>query len=557
MVLVFVCVAGAITPVSAAPGGTSPDQRSASADTTMRPFTRGAFMAMKGEYWGAIDSYRKAMTGRPDKDAAVHFSIARAFHNLSVPDSSRVHGEAAVRLDPSNIHYSVFLARLAHDMQDYPRSAELYGKAFLADSSRTDILYLQALEYVAANRPAEALGVYERLLARDPSDERYLSQTLWLQVALKRYPDAIVTLKRLISLVGPREKLQLTLGELYEQTGQGEQAVPVYREIIGRDSRSAAAWVALVDHYIRSGELELAAREFSAFDALQPKGSAQAIDMVKLFVTRAEKDSAYVQPVFRMLDALVARHPRDGRVYVLKGVFEMRRDASERAISSFETAVRFDAGNVDAWENLVMALLEKGESRRAFDVIGRSRRALPHEKYRLDILQGYALLKSGSPAKAAGMLEQVVRLAQKPKHHELLIQAYSTLAMAYDELGRRRLGMDAYGKVLELDPHNALAMNNLAYLYAEDGTMLPKALRLAQNAVLFDPENPVFLDTLGWVQFRLGNYAAARDLLEKAVATGIGEAEIYLHLGSVYEKLGDAQKAKEMFDRAKAAGKKP
>jgi len=204
-----------------------------------------------------------------------------------------------------------------------------------------------------------------------------------------------------------------------------------------------------------------------------------------------------------------------------------------------------------------MAYLERRDKAMVFRTISRARQAMPRQSYHLNILEGYALLHTGSPARSARLLESVIASKKGAPDNELLVQANTSLAMAYEELGRKTLSGEAYSRVLELDPHNALAMNNLAYLYSEEGVMLRKALRLSLNAVLLDPENGVFLDTLGWVYYRLGNYSVSREVLEKAVATGIEESEVFGHLGAVYEKLGETDKAREMFDRAKAMkGKK-
>ena len=98
-------------------------------------------------------------------------------------------------------------------------------------------------------------------------------------------------------------------------------------------------------------------------------------------------------------------------------------------------------------------------------------------------------------------------------------------------------------------------MNNLAYLLAEEGIQLRQALRLASNAVMLEPENGVYLDTLGWVHYKLGNNELARQLLEKAISTGVNEAEVYRHLAEVYRKLGYEAKAKEMLEKAKGVKK--
>lgn len=546
---------GVAAPVKSS-GDTPPSPPvAAGPDSSARAFTEGAFLSMKGDYWGAIERYRQSNPGSPGRQAAASFAIAKAFSGLAVPDSARVHGENAVRLDPGNAHYLAWLAKLAHDMRDYGRAADLYGQAFLAVPERTEYLYAQALEYVAGGRSDEALEAYGRLLQRDPDDEQFLSQSLWLQISLKQYQDAIATLRRLMAVVGPRERLRLTLGDLYEQTGRYGDAVSLYRGMIADNPLDLAARVALIDHYLQQGTVEEALGEFSAFAGLNTGDPAPSLDLVKFFVLRAEKEQRYVQPVSRMIELLVGRYPEESRVYVLKGAFEMRRGMTGPASSSFERAVRHDRHSIQAWEGLVMVLFERHEYPRAFREISLARRAMPSRRTRLDLLEGYVLLHSGSPKRAVAMLERVVGATGPAREPELLIQATSSLAMAYDQLGRKRQSRAAYVRVLDLDPHNVMAMNNLAYLYAEEGIMLQQALRLAGNAVLLDPDNPVFLDTLGWVHYRLGNYAEARVQLEKAIATGVGEAEIYLHLGKVYEKFGEAQKAREMFDKAKAGSK--
>jgi tetratricopeptide (TPR) repeat protein len=537
--------------------GTGEATRSVAPDSSMRTFAHGSFLYMKGEYWGAIDTFRKIPTRTPGEAAAVHYAISMAFSSLAVPDSSRFHGEAAVRLDPGNMHYSRYLARLAHEMQDYERAAELYGQAAIAAPDRVDILYAQALEYVAANKPAEALEVFGQVLKLDHLDEKALSQSLWLQIAIKHYQDAIVTLKQLIDIAGNNQKLQITLGQLYDLTGRGDMAVETFKGIIASDRNAVPAWVALFDQRIRSGSRDELLREFREFDGLAPADAGKVVEVTRLFANRSGHDSLYVEPVFSMLDELVLRHPGDSRVHVLKGAYEMTRDRQVLAVSSFSRAVTLEPRNIEAWDGLVMAHVERQDKRMVYQTITRAKRALPRQASRLSVLEGYALFHTGSPARAARVLEKAAGSKTGVKDHDLLIQANTTLAMAYEQLGSKKRSGQAYARVLELDPHNSLAMNNLAYLYAEEGIMLQKALRLAQTAVLLEPENGVFLDTLGWVHFHLGSYASARDMLEKAVATGIGEAEIYGHLGAVYEKLGESDKAREMLDRAKALKGKP
>jgi tetratricopeptide (TPR) repeat protein len=516
----------------------------------MPEYVHGLFMAMKGDFWGAIESFRKVAAVRP-KEAAVQYSISRAYSGLAVIDSARVHGEAAVKLDPGNMYYARHLARIAHDMQDYDRAAELYGQVSLGAPNRSDIMYLQALEYLAASHPDKALEVFENVVRADPLNEEALSKALWLQIGLKRYQEAINTIKQLLRQNGGGSKLQLTLGDLYAQTGQGDLAVETFNAQIAANRNDVPAWIALFDYYIKAGRLADYLRELHAFLDIKPASADTVIDVARLYLVRSEKDSLYIEPATRLVDEILFRYPRDSRTYVLKGIYEMRRDRGRDAIALFRKAVLLDVGNATAWEYLVMSHLDMNQGKKAFELLAKAKSRLPRQMFKWKTLEGYALLHTGSPRKAAAVLETVVRAKSRLRDQDLLIQANTTLAMAYDTLGRKKSSLEAYGRVLELDAHNTLAMNNLAYLLAEEGSMLQQALHLAENAVMLEPDNGVFLDTLGWVHYRLGNYDLARKIIEKAIASGVNEAEIYQHLGKVYEKLGETEKAGEMFEKSK------
>ncbi|NTU57626.1 MAG: tetratricopeptide repeat protein [Chlorobiaceae bacterium] len=529
----------AVIPSQAAPAGLMPE------------YVHGLFLSMKGDFWGAIDSFRKVAAARPN-EAAVHYSLSQAYFGLAVPDSARVHGEAAVKLDPGNTYYARYLARLSHEMQNFDRAAELYGQVSLAEPERTDIIYLQALEYLAAGKPEQALEAFSKVLRIDALNEEALSQSLLLQISLKRYDEAIVSLRQLLKKGGANEStIQLTLGDLYVLTGQGELALDTFRAMIAADPDYVPAWVSMFDYFIKGGRQADYLRELNTFLDLRRSSADTEIEVAKLYLVRAEKDSLYVEPSSRLVDGIISRHPRESRIYMLKGIYEMRHDRGRDALSTFRKALAIDGGNLVALEYMITTHLDLDENRKAFDLLAKAKSRHPRHMPKWKTIEGYALLHTGSPKRATAILETVVRVKSDKSNQDLLVQANTTLAMAYDALGRKKSCREAYARVLELDAHNTLAMNNLAYLLAEEGTKMSRALRLAENAVMLEPENGVYLDTLGWVHYRMGNYDLARQMLEKAVATGVVESEIFQHLGLAYEKLGNEQKAEEMFERSK------
>ncbi|MGC8774657.1 MAG: tetratricopeptide repeat protein [Chlorobaculum sp.] len=552
----------AVTALSVAPARASasgdssaPDPAAAvTAQDLLPDYAQGLILDMKGDYWGAIDTFRKVMARRP-ADAAVKYSISKAYYRLAVLDSAKVYGEAAVRLDPSNRYYLRYLAGVAHDMKEYDRAAELFGQASLLEPERTEIMYLQGLEYLAANRPEQALEVFEKAARIDPYNEASLTQTLTLEVGLKRYTEAIETVMKLRGLRGSDPRLGVTLAGLYAKTGQEALAVQTLRELIDSDRGNIAFRIALFDHYINGGRTVEYHRELLSFLDTVSSPLETLHDFAKLYISRSGRDSLYVEPTRILLNELIVRHPGDSELVMLTGMYGVLHGRQREGVVLFRKAVQLDPGNVTAWEYLISTQFDLGQKRQAFALLAKARRRLPGQRFRWSVLEGSLLLSSHELRRAVAVLETVAGAKRKPGDPNLLIQANINLAIACDLLGLKKRSRSAYERVLDLDPHNTLAMNNLAYLFTEEGITLRKALRLATNAVMLEPGNGVYLDTLGWVHYKLGNYELARQFLEKAAATGLDEPDIYRHLGEVYRKLGNEPKAREMLEKARTVEK--
>jgi tetratricopeptide (TPR) repeat protein len=113
----------------------------------------------------------------------------------------------------------------------------------------------------------------------------------------------------------------------------------------------------------------------------------------------------------------------------------------------------------------------------------------------------------------------------------------------------------AISMVPEDEPQRAaVILNNLGYMWLEQGRNLEQAGDFIARAVKLEPESPVYLDSLGWFHFLKGDYSKALELLldvEKRLAkTEQQDAEIFDHIGQVYERLKESAKAKEYYEKA-------
>ena len=102
--------------------------------------------------------------------------------------------------------------------------------------------------------------------------------------------------------------------------------------------------------------------------------------------------------------------------------------------------------------------------------------------------------------------------------------------------------------VIELDPGNADAMNALGYTLADQTNRHEEALELIEKALTIKPDEPAFIDSLGWVQYRLKNFEMALTYLRQAFERFRND-EIAAHLGEVLWVVGDKVEANQVWEQ--------
>ncbi|MDA7415545.1 tetratricopeptide repeat protein [Xenophilus arseniciresistens] len=126
------------------------------------------------------------------------------------------------------------------------------------------------------------------------------------------------------------------------------------------------------------------------------------------------------------------------------------------------------------------------------------------------------------------------------------------LALAAEKLGRNDEMERHLRRVITLQPDNAHAYNALGYSLADRNLRLDEARTLIRKALELAPEDPFIADSLGWVEFRMGNTAEALRILEAAYRKR-PDPEIAAHLGEVLWARGDRARAVTIWQQAKLA----
>jgi len=155
-----------------------------------------------------------------------------------------------------------------------------------------------------------------------------------------------------------------------------------------------------------------------------------------------------------------------------------------------------------------------------------------------------AYIQAGDNAAAAELIRNAA--AARPEDLDLHFQLGSVLERA----GDRKAAEKAFLEVLEKNADHAPTLNYLGYMWAESGVNLEKAHEMLTRAVGQEPNNGAYVDSLGWVYFRLGQLDLAEKYLVDATKLLPRDATVYEHLGDVLAARGDLDRALKVYRTA-------
>ena len=121
---------------------------------------------------------------------------------------------------------------------------------------------------------------------------------------------------------------------------------------------------------------------------------------------------------------------------------------------------------------------------------------------------------------------------------------HRSLGVSLERLGETRAAETHLLRAIEIDPGDAYALNYLGYWWADEGRNLDQAIEMIERAVSHRPSSGYFVDSLGWVHYKLGDPARAVGYLERATELEPSDPEITGHLGDVYWALGRREEAR-------------
>lgn len=518
----------------------SPREREIRHDRALQHFIEGAALEAKGEYAEAILEYQEAL--KEEQSAAIYYTISKNYSLLGKHAPAAENGSKAVRLEPHNILYHENLAAVYLNAFQQDMAIHEYEEIVKIDSN-----YIQGWFSLAGlyqpSHPLKALEIYERLLDQEGDLWDILFQTATLYSSLGRYDSAAAKLKRMLEIDPSNKPLRRQLAETYAKGGKLNEAITILETMVETDSSNAEVVASLADVYLDQKQFKKAIDLYQKLLNRGLKNPEIKLRIAVGFFGMTEHDSTLVPKTQTLFEELEKEIPNDWRPYWYLGAIAANQRNDSLSGSYFERVTQLAGWNGDAWWFLGSSLYDQGKYDQLLEMVNRAQKAIPKD-FRVYLLQGLALTRLERQEDAVTALEKAYELNPKD------LNTLSTLALTYDGLHRYKDSDRIYEEALKLNPKSALLLNNYSYSLAERGLQLQRALEMAKQAVAAEPDNAAYLDTYGWVLFRLENYIEAATYVEKAVATGKASAVVVEHLGDIYLKLGQKEKAIDQWKKA-------
>jgi tetratricopeptide (TPR) repeat protein len=188
-------------------------------------------------------------------------------------------------------------------------------------------------------------------------------------------------------------------------------------------------------------------------------------------------------------------------------------------------------------------LLAKNEREEAFRMLDAHAAKERSEILDVEFAKAALLADAGKSTEAIAILQ--LALERFPDHPGVRYQ----IALIQDKAGLAKESVRSFESLLKDRPEDASLLNALGYSLADRNQKLPRAESLIRKALTASPDNPAFLDSLGWVMFRRGDAAGAIPLLERAYRI-FPDAEIASHWGEVLWVNGKQSEARALWARA-------
>ena len=497
-----------------------------------------------------------ALTPKSVEDRMVLGQLYTVKHD---PKKAEEEFKTAQSIEPDSEDVVLNLARVYAESGDVDHAVKVI-EAVPVDARSPRMEVALGAEYDQLKRPKDAIAAYQRAAELDPGDEHTLD-TLGQALLNDNQLDEALKQFKALSVADPEDAEALVhIGEIERRQGKYEDALATVRRARKLDPTSLEAGYnegLLLDVLARYDEatqvyeamVDQTSHANGAYSTEEKNNRGIFLDRLGAIYHEQNKTDKAIGAYQKMIelggDQAARGYQGEVDVYRDAKQFDKAIDVSRKAVEAEPTNKEIklmlagelaDQGNVDEGIAMARAQLDNTDSdRTVWLAIGQIDIRLRRWKDAEDAFNKSGTLTTKTEDKTY-LLFLRGELAERQKHYEPAEQFFR--------------------EALQLDPNSSMTMNYLGYMMADKGTRLTEALALIRKAVELEPMNGAYLDSLGWVYFKLGQYELAEENLRQAVDRDQTDPTVHDHLGDLYEKTGRIRLAAAQWELSLAEAAK-
>lgn len=467
-------------------------------------YVNAILLEQMGDLWSAAESYKIALAYYPDS-YELGYSLAEVYYRLREPQRALTQLAALKQLDVSGYRLQ---AASYQALGNPERTRSSFLKLAELEPDNAQAFSFLATAYRARNDIDSTVWAYENLVRIEPSNFRVWNEmgriyaqrgeTDLAKAAFQRSLDANLSPENSMAIAG--------LGELYVLGSQLDSAEIVLSRGLTADPDNILLHRQMVALYVDRDSFNLALPHAKRVVELAPldRPSVRRLGLLYFRLDSLDQADSIFTDLVRGGERAVFNHYYLGHIAILKREFERARD-------EFQMVAQFEDSASQSWIDLAFAYNQ--------------------------LKQPENELKSYTDGLAR------VRSARDSLRLRFAVGSY------YERLGKVEDAVSMFESILKADSNHHQALNYLGYMLADRGERLDYARTLIERAVQLDPTNAAYLDSYGWVFYRLGHYDEALKQLEKA-AEMVSDATVFDHLGDAYKAVNLGDKARLWWQRA-------
>lgn len=447
-----------------------------------------------------------ALSERFPDNRMINYNYAQLLTKLGKGDESKVYLERVLGADPTFVPAALQLADIYQKENEWKKGAETLAPLAEQDPMNRELQRQLAYFWFRAGESEKSATLFSELLKADPKDDKsrfFYAESLNDQ---QRYPEA--------------EK--------------------IYRQLLEKEPNDAELLVSFGMNQL--GQRKLAEAEKTFHTLLAQSGlPAGVVALAKTqLATIAHLQGDYDQALFLAREAL--RGPKGLNTSAVSLVLDVyrRQKRYQDALDFLQPLVKELGTDTAINVRYLEFLIRAGDTVKADAIAGVQIKS--GTRGAIAVAQTYAQLERWDDA--IRILSDLRKA--NPEDDSIVFQ----LGSAYERAGKTAEAEKIFLGILERKPDDASTLNYLGYMWADRGENLPRAEEMIAKAVKQDPRNAAYIDSLGWVYYRLGKLELAQKHLVDASDLMPWDPTIQEHLGDVYVKRGELEKAAERYRAA-------